>query len=65
MATGNTPKLYAAAVTSTRGEGHVVFVEAVNDDGSILISEMNHLGWAVKSTQTIDAGTAAGYIYIY
>jgi surface antigen len=65
MATGSTPRLYAAAVTSTRGEGHVVFVEAVNPDGSILVSEMNHLGWAVKSTQTIDAGTAAGYTYIY
>jgi surface antigen len=65
LATGNTPKLYAAAVTSTRGEGHVVFVEAVNDDGSIVISEMNHLGWAVKDTMTIDAATAASYIYVY
>ncbi|HWT56094.1 MAG TPA: LysM peptidoglycan-binding domain-containing protein [Candidatus Microsaccharimonas sp.] len=65
LPTGNTPQLYAAAVTSTRGEGHVVFVEAVNDDGSIVISEMNHLGWAVKDTMTIDAATAAGYIYIY
>jgi surface antigen len=65
LATGNTPRLYAAAVTSTRGEGHVAFVEAVNADGSIVISEMNHLGWDVKDTETIDAGTAAGYIYIY
>jgi surface antigen len=65
LAEGNTPHPYAAAVTSTRGEGHVVFVEAVNPDGSIVISEMNHLGWAVRDTQTIDAGTAAGYIYIY
>lgn len=65
LPTGNTPQLYAAAVTSTRGEGHVVFVEAVNPDGSIVISEMNHLGWAVKDTQTIDAGTASGYTYIY
>jgi N-acetylmuramoyl-L-alanine amidase len=65
LATGNTPRLYAAAVTSTRGEGHVAFVEAVNSDGSIVISEMNHLGWDVKDTMTIDAGTASGYIYIY
>lgn len=62
---GSTPKLYAAAVTSTRGEGHVVFVEAVNGDGSIVISEMNHLGWAVKDTMTISAAQAASYIYIY
>jgi len=65
LAEGNTPRLYAAAVTSTRGEGHVVFVEAVNADGSILISEMNHEGWAVRDTQTIPAATAAQYIYIY
>ena len=65
LPTGHTPAVYAAAVTSTRGEGHVVFVEAVNADGSILISEMNHLGWAVKDTQTIPASTAAGYTYIY
>ena len=65
LAEGNTPKLYAAAVTSTVGEGHVVFVEAVNRDGSIVISEMNHEGWAVKDTQTIDAATASRYIYIY
>ena len=65
LAEGHTPALYAAAVTSTRGEGHVVFVESVNADGSIVISEMNHLGWAVKDTQTIPASTAAGYIYIY
>jgi len=65
MAEGNTPKVNAAAVTSTRGEGHVVFVEAVNADGSIVISEMNHLGWAVKDTQTIPAAEASQYIYIY
>lgn len=65
LGVGSTPRLYAAAVTSTRGEGHVVFVEAVNDDGSIVISEMNHLGWAVKDTATISADVAAHYIYIY
>jgi surface antigen len=43
----------------------VVFVEAVNPDGSILISEMNHLGWGVKDTETVDAATAARYTYIY
>lgn len=65
LSTGHTPALYAAAVTSMRGEGHVVFVESVNADGSIVISEMNHVGWAVRDTQTIPADTAAGYTYIY
>jgi surface antigen len=62
---GNVPKLYAAAVTSTEGEGHVVFVEAVNADGSIVISEMNHLGWDIEDRQTVPAAEAARYIYIY
>jgi surface antigen len=65
IAEGNTPKQYAAAVTSQSGEGHVVFVEAVNDDGSIVISEMNHVGWAVKDTETISADAASRYIYLY
>ncbi len=65
MQVDNTPSQYAAAVTSTRGEGHVVFVESVNADGSINISEMNHLGWNVKDYATIPASTAAGYIYIH
>lgn len=65
LAEGHTPAKYAATVTSLRGEGHVVFVEAVNADGSIEISEMNHLGWGVKDTQTISADVAGNYTYIY
>jgi len=65
IAEGHVPQQYAAAVTSTAGEGHVVFVESVNADGSIVISEMNHLGWAVRDTMTIDASTASHYIYLY
>lgn len=65
MRVDNTPSQYAAAVTSTRGEGHVVFVESVNADGSINISEMNHLGWDVTDYATIPASTAASYIYIH
>ena len=65
LPTGNTPKQYAAVVTSTRGEGHVAFVESVNPDGSINISQMNTAGWAVRSTATISADQAAQYTYIY
>lgn len=65
LAEGSTPQLYAAAVTSTAGEGHVAFVEAVNSDGSIVISEMNVEGWDVKDTRTVSAAEAANYIYIY
>lgn len=65
LSEGSTPRQYAVVVTSTRGEGHVGFVESVNDDGSFVMSEMNHLGWAVKDTQTISAAEASQYIYIY
>lgn len=44
LATGRTPKVGAAVVTSTRGAGHVAFVERINEDGSIWISEMNSRG---------------------
>lgn len=49
------PRYGAAAVTSQRGAGHVVFVEKVNDDGSIWVSEMNSRG-QVSMTDTRPAG---------
>lgn len=44
---------------------HVGFVEKVNEDGSVLVSEMNHQGWDVMSFRTFSAGQAAAYRYIY
>jgi surface antigen len=68
MATGvGVPKAHAAAVTSTSGYGHVVFVESVNADNSINISEMNVDGWASSRVwrSTVPASTAARYLYVY
>ena len=72
MATGRTPKQYAAAVTSTYGFGHVVFVESVNADGSVNISEMNVNGentwYPVRydpTYSTVSAAQAAQYLYVY
>jgi len=62
---GSTPQVGAAAVTSTRGAGHVVYVTGVNDDGSVTVSEMNRVGWNKSSTRTISGGEAAGFTYIY
>lgn len=45
--------------------GHVAVVERVNADGSVTVSEMNYVGWAVISSRTISAGQAAGYNYIH
>jgi len=72
MSTGRTPRTHAAAVTSTYGYGHVVFVEGVNPDGSINISEMNVNGentwYPVRydpTYSTVSAAQAAQYLYIY
>ena len=44
--------------------GHVAFVEAVNADGSVYISEMNFVGLNVISYRTISASVAAQCEYI-
>ncbi len=62
---GTTPTVGAAVVTSTTadyGEGHVAYVEAVHSNGTITISEMNHLGWDIPDTRIIPS---SGYEYIY
>lgn len=60
----NTPKA-GTAVSWQGGEaginthyGHVAFVEAVNPDGSILISEMNYRGEFILSTRLVSAADA-------
>lgn len=65
LSTGTTPQQYAAVVISMSGEGHVAFVESINADGSINISEMNRIGWDRVDDRTIAANQADAYIYIY
>ncbi|PCF89912.1 CHAP domain-containing protein [Staphylococcus intermedius] len=46
--------------------GHVAYVESVNEDGSITVSEMNYNGGPFSvSTRTISASEAASYNYIH
>lgn len=61
-ATGSTPRAGAIGQTSGGALGHVVYVERVNGDGTILISEMNYQGWNVQSSRTADA-SSFNYIY--
>jgi surface antigen len=74
----NTPAVGAAVVTKTSvGPGHVAFVEAVNDDGSVWISEMNSSGqrsmtdssraggWGQVDYKLIPASAARSYNYIH
>lgn len=63
---GSAPAVGAVIWTPPRDYyGHVGYVEAVNEDGSVLVSEMNVVGWARVSTKTLTAAQAAGYSYIY
>lgn len=76
--TGRTPRQYAAVVTKQVKPGHVAFVERVNEDGSIWISEMNSSGyesmdtgsrkvggWGKRDYKLVSADQARSYAYIY
>lgn len=77
LATGRTPRPGAAVVTATSGAGHVAYVEVVNDDGSVWISEMNSRGqvsmndttpaggWGRVDWKLIPASKANVYTYVY
>lgn len=58
MATGSTPR---AGAVGQRGM-HVVYVESVNSDGTVTISEMNHKGLYVRTVRTLPASY---FTYIY
>ena len=61
----NTPKQGAIMQTSQGAFGHVAYVESVNDDGSVKVSEMNYNGGpGVVSSRTISASQAGSYNYI-
>lgn len=57
-ATGNTPR---AGAVGQQGM-HVVYVERVNRNGTVLVSEMNYAGFGVKSSRTV---SASNFRYIY
>lgn len=63
--TGNTPQPGAIMVTWESWVGHVAYVEAVNQDGSFTVSEMNYKGWGLISTRTISTRQVPliGFIY--
>lgn len=63
---GNTPRAGAVIWTPPRDYyGHVGYVESVDADGTVHVSEMNVRGFGVRSTRTLSAAQAAAYGYIY
>jgi len=63
-ATGRTPRVGAIIVTRESWYGHVGYVEAVRGNW-VTFSEMNHVGWAIKSVRTLNVNDPRirGYIY--
>lgn len=59
---GNIPRAGAVGATTSGRWGHVVYVESVNKDGSVNISEMNYKGFGVQSSRT---APASEFVYIY
>jgi surface antigen len=62
MATGSAPRVGAVGVSTAGSLGHVVYVESVNPNGSVNVSEMNFRGLYVTSTRTV---AASNFRYIY
>ncbi len=66
-AVGPTPKVGAIMVTWESWAGHVAYVEAVNPDGSWMVSEMNWAAFDVIDERTIKPGQLGqklvGFIY--
>ena len=62
MAVGSTPRPGAVGTTTRGALGHVVYVESVNGDGTINISEMNAPIWGKVTYRT---ASASEFLYIY
>src|SRR4029079_4055940 len=63
---GNAPQAGAVIWTPPRDYyGHVGYVESVDADGTVHVSEMNVMGWGRVSSKTLSAAEAARYGYIY
>lgn len=68
FATGSTPRANSVGVISAGQFGHVVWVEAVNGDGTVDISQYNYFnaggpGWGNYSKMRVSASTYDTYIY--
>jgi surface antigen len=63
--TSSTPRVGSVAVWNVGYYGHVMWVEAVNADGSIWISQYNYDFNGRYSEMYVSAGMASNLTYIY
>lgn len=65
--TGSSPRAGSLAVMGGSAEGHVAWVEAVNGDGTIVVSQYNYnygAGWGMYSEMRLSASIFREYVYI-
>ena len=65
--TGSSPRAGSLAVMGGSPEGHVAWVEAVNGDGTIVVSQYNYnygAGWGMYSEMRLSASVFSEYVYI-
>lgn len=65
IATGSTPQAGSVAIWNVGYYGHAMWVEAVNADGSIWVSQYNYDYQGHYSEMRVSASMAAGLTYIY
>jgi surface antigen/peptidoglycan hydrolase CwlO-like protein len=66
--TGTTPRIDSVGIISAGAYGHVVWIEAVNNDGTVDVSQYNYFdaggpGWGNYSKMRVPASTYDTYIY--
>ncbi len=61
----STPREGAAAVSNSGFYGHVMYVEAVNSNGSIVVSDYNRAGTGKYDMNELSAATASNLRYVY
>jgi len=62
MSVGTEPRAGAVGTTTRGSLGHVVYIESVNGDGTVNVSEMNYKGFGIQSFRTT---SASEFLYIY
>ena len=66
LGVGNTPAAGAIIWTPPRDYyGHVGYVESVDADGTVHVSDMNVAGWGRVSNRTLTPAQTAAFSYIY
>jgi surface antigen len=66
LSTGSDPRAGAVLYhTNLGGLGHVAYVEKVNANGSLLVSDMNYPLWGTVTYRTVSPGEVSSYRFIY